>query len=299
MPWLQLKLRTRKEFADALSDRLSDLGADAVTYLDAEDQPILEPGPGETPLWSDVVIVGLWDAAADVDTILLELAADPLWSAIGHAGLEPLEDKDWIREWMDQFHPIRFGEKLWIVPSWREIPDTQGVNVLLDPGLAFGTGTHPTTALCLEYLDRMASQGTLAGQRCIDFGCGSGILAIAALKLGAAHVVGVDNDPQAILATRENAERNGIATEALEILLPPQFNDIPADGLVANILAGPLRELAPRFASLVKPGGWLALSGILDAQAEELLAIYQAWFDMDAPVIREEWVRLSGTRRAG
>ncbi|MBI2380511.1 MAG: 50S ribosomal protein L11 methyltransferase [Gammaproteobacteria bacterium] len=298
MPWLQLKLRTQKAAADALSDRLSDLGADAVTYLDAEDQPILEPGPGETPLWSEVVVVGLWDAEADMDSVLLELAADPLWAKVEHSALEPLEDKDWIREWMDQFHPIRFGQRLWIVPSWREAPDPSAVNILLDPGLAFGTGTHPTTALCLEYLDDLAARGVLAGQSCIDFGCGSGILAIAGLKLGAAHFVGVDNDPQAILATRENAARNSVPESALDIVLPPQFSDAPADGLVANILAGPLRELAPRFASLVKPGGWLALSGILESQAEELLAIYGQWFEMDPPALREEWVRLSGTRRA-
>lgn len=297
MPWLQLKLRTRKAHADALSDRLSELGADAVTYLDAEDQPILEPGPGETPLWSDVVVVGLWDAEADMDAVLLELTADPLWPDIEHSALEPLEDKDWIREWMDQFHPIRFGDKLWIVPSWREAPDTQGINVLLDPGLAFGTGTHPTTALCLEYLDTLASQKRLAGSRCIDFGCGSGILAIAGLKLGAAHFVGVDNDPQAILASRENAERNGISNEQFSIVLPPAFTDFLADGLIANILAGPLRELAPRFAALTRPGAWLALSGILESQAEELLAIYEPWFEMDAPVVRDEWVRLTGTRR--
>lgn len=298
MPWLQLKLRTAKDSAEALSDLVSELGADAVSLLDAEDQPILEPGVGETPLWQDVIVVGLFDAEADMDAVLLALTADALWSSVLRASLEPLEDKDWIRAWMDEFHPIRFGQRLWIVPSWRQAPDADAVNILLDPGLAFGTGTHPTTALCLEYLDGLANQGELQGARAIDFGCGSGILAIAGLKLGAAHFTGIDNDPQAILATFENAERNGIDAQALSVVLPEQFQDFQADGLIANILAGPLRELAPRFANLVKAGGWLALSGILPSQAEELLACYAPWFEMDAPTERQEWVRLSGRRRA-
>jgi len=192
---------------------------------------------------------------------------------------------------MDNFHPIQFGERLWICPSWHTPPAPDAVNIMLDPGLAFGTGTHPTTALCLNWLD----QADLKGKYVIDYGCGSGILAIAAALLGAERVIGVDTDPQALEATRANAERNGVEIEAY---LPGDCPDEPCDLLLANILAGPLQTLAPRFANLTKPSAELVLSGILEVQAQEVSDSYAAWFDMQAPTIKEDWTRLNGTRHA-
>ena len=266
-------------------------GAQAVTYMDAQDNPVYEPLPGETKLWGETLVTGLFDAEVDPAPIIAFFQR--------HFGkqmpykVEQLEDKDWVREWMDHFHPMQFGERLWICPSWRDVPDPDAVNVMLDPGLAFGTGTHPTTALCLQWLDGV----DLVGKTVVDFGCGSGILAIAALKLGAARVIGIDIDPQAIQASRDNAERNGVADQ-LELFLPEdQPKGLQADLLVANILAGPLRELAPLMNELVRPGGLLALSGVLETQAVELEQIYGQWFDMDPTAVREEWCRLSGVKR--
>jgi ribosomal protein L11 methyltransferase len=204
-----------------------------------------------------------------------------------------VEDQDWTRAWMDLFHPMQFGRRLWIYP-WNVEPPADGdaIVVRLDPGLAFGTGTHPTTALCLEWLDAQ----DLAGKTVIDYGCGSGVLAIAALKLGAARVVGVDNDPQALAASRDNAERNGVA-DRLVLVAPEAFSEAPADVLVANILAGPLEELAPRFAHGVKPGGELALSGILGGQEAKLVERYAEWFDALRVDAREDWIRIAGRRR--
>ena len=193
---------------------------------------------------------------------------------------------------MDHFHPMQFGKRLWICPSWRDVPNPDAVNVMLDPGLAFGTGTHPTTALCLQWLDGL----DLAGKTVVDFGCGSGILGIAALKLGAARVIGIDIDPQAIQASHDNAERNGVAGQ-IELYLPAdQPQDVEADVVVANILAGPLRELAPLIAGHGKPGSLMALSGVLESQAPELETIYSQWFDMDPTAVKEEWCRLSGRK---
>lgn len=194
---------------------------------------------------------------------------------------------------MDNFHPMRFGERLWIVPSWHAAPEPDAVNLLLDPGLAFGTGTHPTTSLCLQWLDAQQLQG----KTLIDFGCGSGILAIAGLLLGAEHAVGTDIDIQALEASRDNARRNQIADERFDLYLPEQMPDTPADVLVANILAGPLVSLAPRLASLVKPGGLLALSGILAEQTDEILQAYRADFELDPVADQEGWIRVSGRRR--
>lgn len=194
---------------------------------------------------------------------------------------------------MDNFHPMRFGERLWIVPSWHAAPEPDAVNLLLDPGLAFGTGTHPTTSLCLQWLDAQQLQG----KTLIDFGCGSGILAIAGLLLGAQHAVGTDIDIQALEASRDNARRNQIADERFDLYLPEQMPDTPADVLVANILAGPLVSLAPRLASLVKPGGLLALSGILAEQTDEILQAYRADFELDPVADQEGWIRVSGRRR--
>src|SRR5690606_27405757 len=206
---------------------------------------------------------------------------------------EDIADQDWERSWMDNFQPMRFGQRLWIVPSWHDAPDPEGVNLLLDPGLAFGTGTHPTTALCLEWLDGQ----DVRGQHAIDFGCGSGILAIAALLLGAERVTGTDIDPQALEASRDNAQRNGIADARFALYLPEAMPSEPADLLLANILAGPLVSLAPQLISLVKPGGRIALSGILAEQTDDILAAYDSAFTLDPVAEKDGWIRVTGVRR--
>ncbi|MGF1785840.1 50S ribosomal protein L11 methyltransferase [Photobacterium swingsii] len=293
MPWIQIKLNATAENAEAIGDMLmEETGALSVTFLDAQDTPVFEPLPGETRLWGDTDVIGLYDAEADMEFVLTMLNNSPLIADDFAHKIEQLEDKDWEREWMENFHPMRFGRRLWICPSWREAPEPDAVNVLLDPGLAFGTGTHPTTSLCLEWLDGQ----DLMGKTVIDFGCGSGILAIAALKLGAKKVIGIDIDPQAILASRDNAERNGVS-EQLELFLPQdQPEGIQADVVVANILAGPLRELSPVIKSLVKDGGDLAISGVLETQAEDVATYYSDEIALDPVAVREDWCRISGRK---
>ncbi len=239
------------------------------------------------------MVVALFDAGTDLTPTVEMLKQLPFLEGKLNYKIEQIEDKDWVREWMDSFHPIQFGKRLWICPSWREIPEPEAVNVILDPGLAFGTGTHPTTALCLEWLDGL----DLQGKQLVDFGCGSGILAVAGLKLGATNAIGIDIDYQAIDASRDNAKRNGV-DDRLSLYLPEdQPKGIQADVLVANILAGPLRELAPLIAELVRPGGKLALSGLLQEQAEEIREFYAQWFEMDEAVHKEDWSRLTGVRK--
>lgn len=291
MPWIQIKLNATAENAEAIGDMLmEETGALSATFLDAQDTPVFEPMPGETRLWGDTDVVGLYDAETDMDFVLSLLKSNPLITDDFAYKIEQLEDKDWEREWMDNFHPMRFGRRLWICPSWHEIPEPDAVNVLLDPGLAFGTGTHPTTSLCLEWLDGQ----DLTGKTVIDFGCGSGILAIAAIKLGAAKVIGIDIDPQAIQASNNNAERNGVADKLALYLPQNQPEGIQADIVVANILAGPLRELSPVIKGLVKPGGLLAISGVLEVQAEDVSTYYRDELTLDPVVAREEWCRISG-----
>ena len=291
MPWIQIRINATAKTADKVSNMLLGRGAQAVTFMDAQDVPVYEPLPGETPLWGETEVMGLFDAETD-PAPTIAFFQQIFGEDVGYK-VEQLEDKDWVREWMDHFHPMQFGERLWICPSWRDVPNPNAVNVMLDPGLAFGTGTHPTTALCLQWLDGL----DLAGKTVVDFGCGSGILGIAALKLGAARVIGIDIDPQAIQASHDNAERNGVAGQ-IELYLPAdQPQGVEADVVVANILAGPLRELAPLMNELVRPGGLLALSGVLETQAVELEQIYGQWFDMDPTAVREEWCRLSGVKR--
>ncbi|QXB53172.1 50S ribosomal protein L11 methyltransferase [Aeromonas sp. FDAARGOS 1415] len=290
MPWIQIRINATAKTADKVSNMLLGRGAQAVTFMDAKDVPVYEPMPGETPLWGETEVMGLFDAETD-PAPTIAFFQQIFGEDVGYK-VEQLEDKDWVREWMDHFHPMQFGERLWICPSWRDVPDPEAVNVMLDPGLAFGTGTHPTTALCLQWLDGL----DLAGKTVVDFGCGSGILGIAALKLGAARVIGIDIDPQAIQASRDNAERNGVAGQ-IELYLPAdQPQDVEADVVVANILAGPLRELAPLIAGHGKAGSLMALSGVLESQAPELETIYGQWFEMDPTAVKEEWCRLSGRK---
>ncbi|NAW79763.1 MULTISPECIES: 50S ribosomal protein L11 methyltransferase [Vibrio] len=294
MPWIQIKLNATNENAEAISDMLmEETGALSVTLLDAKDTPVFEPLPGETRLWGDTDLLALYDAEVDTPSILAQIRDSQLLADNFSYKIEQIEDKDWEREWMDNFHPMKFGERLWICPSWRDIPDPNAVNVLLDPGLAFGTGTHPTTALCLQWLDSL----DLSGKTVIDFGCGSGILAIAAIKLGAAKVIGIDIDPQALQASRDNAERNGVA-DKIEVYLPQnQPENLVADVLVANILAGPLRELSAVIKSLIKPGGLLAMSGVLNTQAEDVATYYRDQLDIDPIIEQEEWCRITGRKQ--
>ncbi|ELM3719300.1 50S ribosomal protein L11 methyltransferase [Aeromonas hydrophila] len=290
MPWIQIRINATAKTADKVSNMLLGRGAQAVTFMDAKDVPVYEPMPGETPLWGETEVMGLFDAETD-PAPTIAFFQQIFGEDVGYK-VEQLEDKDWVREWMDHFHPMQFGERLWICPSWRDVPNPDAVNVMLDPGLAFGTGTHPTTALCLQWLDGL----DLTGKTVVDFGCGSGILGIAALKLGAARVIGIDIDPQAIQASRDNAERNGVADQ-IELYLPAdQPQDVEADVVVANILAGPLRELAPLIAGHGKAGSLMALSGVLESQAPELETIYGQWFEMDPTAVKEEWCRLSGRK---
>ena len=293
MPWLKFTLRTDNEHAEAVTEALEAAGAQAVTLVDAEDQPLFEPGPGETPMWAELEATGLFEADIDTTALRRQLAAQLPEAILATQRLEPLEDKDWSRVWMDDYRPMRFGERVWIVPSWCEPPQADAVNILLDPGLAFGTGTHPTTALCMAWLDAQ----DMHGKTVLDYGCGSGILAIAAAKLGAKQVTAIDIDPQALLATRNNAERNGVSA-LIDTGLPDTLKaDERFDVVLANILAGPLVELAPRLCAALRPGGLIALSGILQAQAAAVREAYAVYCDMDEPVTEGDWIRLSGTRR--
>ena len=258
--------------------------------MDSQDTPIFEPLPGETRLWGNTDVIALFDAETDMNEIVSLLKQAHHLDENTAYKIEQIEDKDWEREWMDNFHPMQFGKRLWICPSWREVPDQNAVNVMLDPGLAFGTGTHPTTALCLEWLDGL----DLTGKTVIDFGCGSGILAIAALKLGAKNAIGIDIDPQAILASRNNAEQNGVADRLQLFLSDDKPADLKADVVVANILAGPLKELYPIISQLVKESGDLGLSGILETQAESVCDAYTQSFDLDPVAVKEEWCRITG-----
>ena len=305
MPWLELSLPCTRATQPRVERALEDVGALAVTLLDADadttdEEAILEPGVGETPLWDDVALSALFDADADPLVLLAALESfdpDLRWTEVR---FRRVEDADWERAWMDRYQPLHFGERTWIVPWNRELPDgadaPDAAVIRLDPGLAFGSGTHPTTALCLRWLDGLAAEGALDGATVLDFGCGSGILALAALKLGAARAVGIDNDPQALLATADNAARNDVG-ERLLVAGPP---DAPADTypvVVANILASALDGLADTLAARVAPGGRIALSGILAGQEGPLLDRYGAWFDNLAVAREDDWIRIDGIRR--
>ena len=300
---IELKVAVPRTQVAEIETALERCGAQSVALLRAaetslnlacqEVDPCLEPPPGATPLWSEVIVSGLFEDH-DIDQATAFLKARFAGLAIT---TEPLPEQDWSRVWLEDFKPMRFGRRLWIVPSQYRPPGPQAVNVRLDPGLAFGTGTHPTTALCLEWLDG----ATLTGRSVIDYGCGSGILAIAALKLGARCAVALDHDPQACIATRENGRRNAIADDQLkvidaqhiEVVLRPE----PADVVLANILAGPLIGLAPRLVGLIKPGGWLVLSGLLTEQVDAVVAAYASCCTFTEPGLREGWACLAARRK--
>ena len=294
MPWLQLTLNAHKDSAEQYSDALSECGAVSVTMQDAADQPLYEPAPGETPLWADIQLVGMFAADVDMDAVIARLKQQLQTTTLPEYSISLLEDQDWERVWMDDFHAIQFAEHLWICPSWLTPPDPQATNIMLDPGLAFGSGTHPNTAMCLQWL----GQHELQGKRVIDYGCGSGVLAIAAALLGASEVWAIDIDPQALQATRENAEKNHVS-EKLQIGYPKDLPDSLADVVIANIVAGPLLELAPMLAEHTRTAGHVVLSGILENQLPQIQDCYQTWFMLDPPMQQQEWCRLSGTRLAG
>ncbi|KXU36136.1 ribosomal protein L11 methyltransferase [Ventosimonas gracilis] len=290
MPWLQLRVAVTPQQAARLEQALEGFGALSVTLMDAADQPIFEPELGTTPLWQQSELLALFEAEADQHSLREQLKQ--LDNSL-KPQFEHLPDQDWQRHCMDSFKPLKIGKKLWIVPSWHQPPEPGALNLLLDPGLAFGTGSHPTTALCLQYLEA----AVLAGRRVLDFGCGSGILALAALLLGAREVIGTDIDPQALAATKDNAQRNGLNDERLKLYLPEQLPTEKVDVLIANILAAPLQQLAGQFAQFLPSSGKIALSGILAEQAEAVLDAYSQDFEMAAPLEQDGWILLYGTRK--
>ena len=287
-------MTVRAEHCAELEALLLEAGASSVTLMDAEDQPVFQREPGATPLWGTSTLTGLFPLEQNIKTLLATLQFHPRVLNRDSLQIEPLREQVWERTWMDNFAPRQFGNRLWICPSWQSPPDPEAVNILLDPGLAFGTGSHATTALCLRWLE----QADLRDKKVIDYGCGSGILAIAAALLGADKIHAVDNDPQAIAATVDNSLRNDLPLDKITAYLPEALPKLHADVLLANILSEPLHELADQFATLLKPEGKIVLSGILEEQTESLLARYERWFSLDKPATEDGWVRLSGSLRA-
>jgi ribosomal protein L11 methyltransferase len=288
----QLSFELGARDPDATEESCFELGATSVTYVDACDDPVLEPLPGEFRLWPNTRLRALFPADTDAPAVAKALT-EALSIPAGGLRTERIEDRAWEREWLRDFHAMRFGRRLWICPHHEQVTEPGAVVVRMDPGLAFGTGTHPTTALCLEWLDRHIS----GGERLIDFGCGSGVLGIAAVQLGAAAAHCFDIDPQALTATRENSEANGLQSR---VSIYETAGGLPTgvDVLVANILSGPLRELAPTFGSLVREGGFILLAGLLEQQAADVTDAYTAWFDIHPFEVREGWSGLAGKRKS-
>lgn len=292
MPFLQLTLAVGAADPEPFEDALLELGASSITLEDAADDPVLEPAPGTTPLWPTVRLKALFDADVDRASVL-DALREQFGAALPEATFDAIADRIWEREWLKDFRPMRFGQRLWVCPAGMRPDDAKdAIYIDLDPGLAFGTGTHPTTALCLDWLDGAA----LADRTVIDYGCGSGVLAIAALKLGARSAIAVDIDPQAIIATLDNAQRNGVS-ERLVAMTVADARLQPADIVLANILADPLEQVASTLAGLVAPRGDIVLSGLLSSQATRLATLYAAWFDMAPAAIRDDWARLAGSKR--
>lgn len=291
MTFQQLSVLSR--FPDFAEEILLAHGALSVTQVDAADNPVVEPAPGEAPLWLRTRTTGLFHETADLAPAIVALRETLPDGREAIVTTAELEDQEWVRIWLRDWQPLRFGPRLWVSPQAKlsEITQPDAVVVALDPGLAFGTGTHPSTALCLDWL----AGADLAGKAVLDYGCGSGLLGIAALKLGAAHAVAVDIDPQALLATRENAQANGVA-DRLEVLAAADYRERPHGVVVANILAGPLAQLAPRLTASTAPDGTLVLAGLLPAHAPDVQRAYAPAFDFRV-VEREDWVRLDGRRR--
>ncbi len=329
MSWLEVKIRSHREGAEALELLLEEAGAVSVTLIDAENEPLFEPGPGETPLWNYVVLTGLFPQGTDPAELQTLLANAWAPSPLPPLRFTELPEQDWVRAWLDDFKPMRFGKRLWVCPSWwladgsddtlwtppaadaaeweerhalllQDMQRKEAAVLRLDPGLAFGTGTHPTTSLCLRWLDAQ----DLKGLTLVDYGCGSGILGLAALLLGAGTVYGVDNDPQALTATTENCRKNRVDPAHFPLQLPDAWTRAIAagdiglvDGMMANILAKTLIQLAELLSLHVKSGGWILLSGILREQADGVVAAYTPWFDAFSVAAEGDWVRIAATRR--
>ena len=292
MAWWQLTVQCNQSELESTEDALLELGALSITLGDAHDEPIYEPLPGENPVWQVSTVTGLFEQQRSLEDLYDDLVKCLPEHQVASIQKHQLDDQIWERAYLDQFKPTCFGDNLWICPSWHEPPHPDACNIILDPGIAFGTGSHPTTALCLQYLD----QHPPVGKSVVDFGCGSGILGIAAYKLGAKTVSCIDIDPQALAATAENARRNGIDPAELHIGKPDRADITSTDYLMANILSGPLIELEPEFASILEPGGQLLLSGILAEQADDIRQRYQRHFDIDAVKIEKDWCRVTGIR---
>lgn len=292
MSWLQISFDVDSAEAELAAERLELAGASSVTFADAGDQPVLEPGPGETPLWPRIQVSALFSLAIDPQTIDHSLTQPSPLNTRSGLRVSRLDDRDWEREWLRDFVPMRFGQRLWVCPGDQQPPATDSIVVRLDPGLAFGTGTHPTTALCLRWLDG----ARLDERTVVDYGCGSGILAIAAALLGARRVIAIDNDPQALIASRDNARRNGVERR-LDVYAPSEMPAVEADVVLANILSGPLQDLAPTLTGITRPGGQLVLSGLLADQADGVAAAYADGIDLDHRAEDQGWIRLSGRRR--
>ncbi|HEX5514205.1 MAG TPA: 50S ribosomal protein L11 methyltransferase [Gammaproteobacteria bacterium] len=291
-PLVQLTLEIDADQCERLEALVEEAGAISVSYLDPGGEPVLEPALGTTPLWSRVRLLALFQGWPDAERLYLDVCEALSVERPAHWELAPLEQRQWERAWMDHYRPMHFGGRLWVVPTTYAAPEPDAINLRLDPGLAFGTGTHPTTALCLRWL----AQADLAGGTVVDFGCGSGILAIASLLLGAQQAYGIDNDPQALVASQDNAQRNGVA-DRLTLWLPGEVQPVTADVLVANILAGVLIELRPAILPLLRPGGRIALSGILERQQGDVEAAYAEWIEWEPAQHDDGWVLLTGRRR--
>jgi ribosomal protein L11 methyltransferase len=292
MAWQQITVIADEQTAPDLAELFSDLGAVSVTYMDAEDEPVYEPAIGETKIWSNTQVIALFELDADFEAVAERVRQTFGATQMRDWRMEKIEDQAWERAWMEYYQPMKFGDKLWVCPTGQEQHEPGTVCMLLDPGLAFGTGTHPTTALCLEWLARH----DLTGKTVIDYGCGSGILAVAAVLLGAKAAHAVDIDPQALTATLSNAEKNAVQ-DKIKVYLPEQLPAMQADIVLANILAKPLCELSERISALVKSGGALVLSGILAEQTAQVAEAYTSAVALNAPAQQEDWIRLDGLKR--
>ncbi|MCU7806337.1 MAG: 50S ribosomal protein L11 methyltransferase [Candidatus Thiodiazotropha sp. (ex Semelilucina semeliformis)] len=291
MSWLQLSIDTSEAEAPLLELVFERLGALSVTLGDAGDQPLLELPPDSQQLWKQTRVTALFEGDKDPKRLQHAMNEALDTTIASRCCWERIEDRIWERVWLEHFKPMQFGQRLWICPDGQTVTQKHGVVIQLDPGLAFGTGTHPTTALCLEWLDGL----DLSGKTIIDYGCGSGILAIAALKLGAESAIAIDHDPQALQASQDNAAKNGVS-ERITTLLPDEMPTMTAHILVANILAGPLIQLAPTLDALLQPGGAFALSGILAEQHSEVAASYQSFAHLSQPRQRDEWILIPGLK---
>lgn len=295
MAWIEAHISTTSAEVAALSDLLTQAGAAAITLYDGGDQPIYEPERDALILWDKAILIGLFDAEIQLEPLRVELTQAKIQGLLNQFEFKKVAEENWVQKSLADFKPLAFGKRLWVCPSWEPLVDPQAVNIILDPGMAFGTGTHPTTALCLEWLDRHFSD---RDHTILDYGCGSGILGIASLKLGGKELYLVDHDPDALDAAAANAERNGLTPTQFHTAFPTELPAIKVDLLLANILKGPLITLAETFAKLTKPHGKLLLSGILSHQTDDLIEAYRPWFHLQVYDFKSDWVSLLGIRQS-